>query len=68
MELIETLGDLYRHMEWADAVEWMAIRSLVGEDVGLRDKIHHLHVVQRAFFAIWTAQAADMKISSLLAI
>src|SRR5437667_3045425 len=47
-------------MEWADAVEWKAIRSLAGEDVALRDKVHHLHVVQRAFFAIWNAHSADL--------
>lgn len=44
--------DLYAHMQWADAEVWRALGSI--ED----DKIHglllHLHVVQRAFFLMWT--------------
>jgi uncharacterized damage-inducible protein DinB len=50
----ELLRDLYGHQEWADALHWTACeahpRAL--EDAKLRERLHHIHVVQRAFLAI----------------
>lgn len=47
------LRDLLDHQLWADAQYWTA---LVGhpparDDKAIRDRLHHLHIVQRAF--IW---------------
>lgn len=52
---INSLTDLYRHMEWADATVWKAVlASESGQtDAKLREYFHHLHVVQRAFLRMW---------------
>src|SRR5215471_17621326 len=54
MNLIE-LGDLYRHMEWADASVWRAVLAseVALSDQKLRDYFYHLHLVQRAFIRAW---------------
>ena len=52
------LRELFAHMEWADAQVWKAVRTIgSGEPDGeLRDRLLHIHVVQRAFLNIWTGQ------------
>lgn len=52
------LGELFAHMEWADALVWNAVRGLPNSepDNELRDRLLHIHVVQRAFLNIWTGQ------------
>lgn len=47
--------DLYRHMEWADATVWrVVLDSSSGQGDGfLRERLHHIHLVQRAFFNVW---------------
>ena len=52
------LRELFAHMEWADAQVWKAVRTVgSGEPDGvLRDRLLHIHVVQRAFLNIWTGQ------------
>jgi uncharacterized damage-inducible protein DinB len=57
----ETLQDLVAHAEWADSEIWNAVaatpRAL--DDVGIRDYLHHIHMVQRLFVALWSEQAPD---------
>ena len=52
---LQSLNDLYRHMEWADAAVWTAV--LASErgrtDQKIRDYLYHLHMVQRAFLRTW---------------
>jgi uncharacterized damage-inducible protein DinB len=45
-------------MEWADALVWKAVRAVGdGEPDGqLRERLLHIHVVQRAFLNIWTGK------------
>lgn len=45
------LRDLYGHQEWADAEHWRAIdaTTAAADDGALRARLHHLHLVQRAF-------------------
>jgi uncharacterized damage-inducible protein DinB len=52
------LRELFAHMEWADGLVWQAVRPLGdGEpDAALRDRLLHIHVVQRAFLNIWSGQ------------
>ena len=52
---MDTLTDLYKHMEWADAVVWTAVLgSESGQtDEKVRDYLYHLHLVQRAFLRAW---------------
>jgi uncharacterized damage-inducible protein DinB len=58
---INTLTDLYRHMEWADASVWAAvIASESGRsDAKLREYLHHAHVVQRAFLRAWRGEPRE---------
>ena len=58
---INTLTDLYRHMEWADAAVWSAVLAADNgqADAKLRDYLYHLHVVQRAFLRSWRNELSD---------
>src|SRR5262245_17700159 len=45
------LRDLYGHQVWADAEHWRAIEAHppARDDKAIRDRLHHIHLVQRAF-------------------
>ena len=45
------LRDLYGHQRWADAEHWRAIEAHApaAADPALRARLHHIHLVQRAF-------------------
>src|SRR3954453_14283819 len=45
------LRDLYGHQEWADAEHWRAVdaTTAAADDTALRVRLHHLHLVKRAF-------------------
>lgn len=47
------LGDLFRHMEWADAEVW---RVMPEGDARLHALLYHLHMVQRAFLMVWQGE------------
>ena len=50
----ETLLELYGHQAWADAEHWRALSSHPPSlsDGAIRERLHHLHIVQRAFLSI----------------
>lgn len=50
----ELLRDLYGHQEWADALHWTAFAAhpVALQDPKLRERLHHIHLVQRAFLAV----------------
>ncbi len=50
----ETLIELYGHQAWADAEHWRALEASPAslEDAPIRERLHHLHIVQRAFLSI----------------
>ena len=52
---LSALKDLYRHMEWADALVWRAVFSSPAAvaDEKLRDYFYHLHLVQHAWLGAW---------------
>jgi uncharacterized damage-inducible protein DinB len=54
---IDGLRELMHHMQWADALVWAAALSNpeAGSDLGLRGKLFHTHMVQRAFHSVWQA-------------
>lgn len=58
---MNTLTDLYRHMEWADAAVWASVLASEGgrEDTKIREYLHHLHVVQRAFLRAWRGEPRE---------
>ena len=45
------LRDLYGHQAWADAQQWGAIQAHppARDDTAIRERLHHMHIVQRAF-------------------
>jgi uncharacterized damage-inducible protein DinB len=58
MKVSDLLNDLFRHMEWADALVWSAVlpNPALVEDRSVRDRLYHLHLVQRAFLHIWRGE------------
>lgn len=58
---LETLKELYAHMEWADASVWRAVLASEAArgDQKLRGLFHHLHLVQHAFIRAWRGEASD---------
>jgi uncharacterized damage-inducible protein DinB len=54
----DTLRELMRHMEWADAAVWRALLPCAParQDPRLRVLLQHLHGVQRGFLAIWIGE------------
>jgi uncharacterized damage-inducible protein DinB len=50
----EMLRDLYAHQAWADAEHWRALAAFPGamEDTAVHDRLHHIHLVQRAFLSL----------------
>lgn len=55
MDNIETLRELFRHMEWADAKVWAAVlaHKEAAEDDSLKERLCHIHMVQRGFLKVW---------------
>ena len=45
------LRDLYGHQHWADAEHWRAVDAHppAAADPAIRTRLHHMHLVQRAF-------------------
>ena len=58
----ESLQELVRHMEWADALVWRSLLALpqAQSDSRLRELLHHVHVVQWAYLQIWRDEPLDM--------
>lgn len=46
---------MYAHMEWADALVWKSVLGVsdAAEDENLRERLHHIHMVQLAFLKVW---------------
>jgi uncharacterized damage-inducible protein DinB len=57
------LRELFRHMEWADALVWDAVFTAPAavEDSVVHQRLHHLHLVQRAFLLIWRGQPVEFR-------
>src|SRR3982751_2296737 len=50
--------ELFQHMEWADSVIWTAVpaHAEAADNTALRDRLYHLHMVQRAFLRVWRGE------------
>src|ERR1051325_888786 len=55
MNATTNFQELFRHMEWADAAVWTAVlaHAEAADNAALRDRLYHLHMVQRAFLQVW---------------
>lgn len=60
--LAAQLEQLLRHMEWADALVWTVCLGspAVRESDEMHARLHHIHIVQRAFLQIWREQEIDV--------
>lgn len=61
MHASELLKDLFRQMEWADGLVWRTVLSTPSPagDASIRNRLHHVHLVQRAFLHIWRGEPMD---------
>jgi uncharacterized damage-inducible protein DinB len=62
MDNLETLQELFQHMEWADALVWSAAlaRPEARADAFLKERLYHIHMVQRAFLKVWQAEPVKL--------
>lgn len=56
------LRQLLDHMRWADAVIWTEALDVVAaeEDSRIRQLLHHVHEVQRAYLHVFREQPLDL--------
>lgn len=59
---LESLTDLYTHMEWADALVWRAALATgdAPPDPRLHETLHHLHATQWAFLQVWREEEVEL--------
>lgn len=59
MFTLPPLVELYRHLEWADATVWRAVRAhpAAEGDRRLHVLLYHIHMVQQAFLQVWRGVA-----------
>jgi hypothetical protein len=60
------LEELYAHQEWADAEHWRALEAHPPalEDKAIRDRLHHIHLVQHGF--LWVTSPTRPECQSSL--
>ncbi len=66
MKTLELIRDLLRHMDWADAIVWKAVlgsANATTDDV-TKTRVHHIHMVQRAFLNVWQETAHSVNAGS----
>jgi uncharacterized damage-inducible protein DinB len=56
------LRELFQHMEWADALVWRAVLAApnLAADSVVRDRLFHVHLVQRGFLRLWSEPSATL--------
>lgn len=58
---VNSLTDLYQHMEWADAKVWASVISSENaeKDSKLYEYFYHLHIAQYAFLRAWRGEPRE---------
>ena len=61
------LRDFCAHQAWADAEHWRAIEAHAPavEDTAIRNRLHHIHLVQHAFLWAVEDRSTDFSITKL---
>jgi hypothetical protein len=61
------LHELYAHQEWADAEHWRAFEAYPAAlaDQALRERLHHIHLVQSAFLWVVGPRSAQFVITKV---
>lgn len=62
MTQLHILERAFKHMEWADALVWRTVLAdeSAAQDAYILDSLVHLHMVQRAYLAVWTGNAVEI--------
>ncbi|MDA8018965.1 MAG: hypothetical protein MPN21_16105 [Thermoanaerobaculia bacterium] len=55
------LFDLLQHCEWADSALWRAVVAADVADEKTVGWLHHVHLVQHAFFTVWSGGPLDLE-------
>ncbi len=59
----DLLDQLIHHAEWADATVWQTVLDTNDASPALDSRVefwlHHIHLVQHAFFYVWTGQPLE---------
>ncbi len=60
---VDTLTELFAHMEWADATVWTVVEAndTTRTDDDLRKRLFHLHFTQLAFLGVWRSDDFQMR-------
>jgi len=63
MPTLSVLRELFGHEAWADAEHCRAIRAFPAahEDSEVRDRLHHIHMAQRAYLKLLAGHPLDLK-------
>src|ERR1700733_4586224 len=61
------LHELYAHQEWADAEHWRAFEAYPAalEDKAIRERLHHIHLVQHGFLCVASPQRAEFALKKM---
>jgi len=61
------LDELYTHQEWADAEHWRAMEAHAPAlaDRAIRERLHHIHLVQSAFLWIVGPRTAQFAVTKV---
>jgi uncharacterized damage-inducible protein DinB len=61
------LNELYLHQEWADAEHWRACEACPAAlaDRAIRERLHHIHLVQSAFLWVVVGQKTKFSITKV---
>jgi uncharacterized damage-inducible protein DinB len=61
------LDELYSHQEWADAEHWRALEGHPAAlaDKAIRERLHHIHLVQAAFLWVVRPRTEQFVISKV---
>ena len=61
------LEELYAHQEWADAEHWRAFEAHAPalEDRAIRERLHHIHLVQHGFLWITGPRMAGFEFKKI---
>jgi uncharacterized damage-inducible protein DinB len=61
--MIELLRHLFQHEAWADAEHWREIAacSAALEDSEIKGRLHHIHLVQRAYLKMLRGERLDVQ-------
>ena len=63
--MLSYLHELYAHQEWADAEHWRAFEAHAPAlaDKAIRERLHHIHLVQSAFLWVVGPRASQFAIT-----